>query len=95
MSKHLEITERSRVPLYLLFCAIGATISIVTLLVNINWRIAELDRDVRNGWTLHDQEVWSLKLSKQNPALNVPDPLDVVRNAAGSPDAMAALPVTP
>ncbi len=72
--KPIEINERSRVPLYILVCAIGATISIVTLLVNISWRIAELDKDVRNGWTLHDQEIWTLKLSRQNPALNVPDP---------------------
>lgn len=78
MTKPIEITERSRVPLYVLY-------ALVLLTAGLSWRAAQfaarvdtnleqIKRHMRSDWTLDDQEKWAMRLARDNPSLRVPEP---------------------
>lgn len=91
MSRDIEINERSRIPLYILYGAIVATASLsimaTKIFFSIDKRLERIERHVSEDWSLHDQELWAYKLGRENPSIKVPD---VIERRASTQSGMAA-----
>jgi hypothetical protein len=72
-----EITQNSRVPLYILYVAISLTgifaWRAAATLARIDSRLERFEGHISADWLLADQENWSLRLARENPSLKVPD----------------------
>lgn len=73
----VEINERSRVPLYIVYSAMVITaacvLTVTKLFYTIDRRLERIERHLAADWMLADQERWANALQRRNPEMDVPE----------------------
>lgn len=73
-----EINEKTRVPIGLAVCCIGAFIGGALWLNNslnrIDQRLQSMETRMSDRWTASNMKIWALQLRLENPSLRVPEP---------------------
>lgn len=74
-----QITEKTAVPLKLVFAIFGAFLPLIAMAFWIGVEVHSIRVLMQSAWTVHDQDRWSIESQFLNPTIKFPDAYGIVQ----------------